>query len=183
MSSEESDLAGTFILNGVTTNYLFQPGLTGSAGLDLVYTLPAFSTVGNPVLVTLTTPFTATAGISTGLNETFIMNGGGTATIDLSLVFPNFPDGSPALYRLQSAHYEFVLVPEPGTAALILIGLIGCSAIAFARRVKLSLPQAATQSINATAPAPLRATSRAQRARAQYPISGKNGIEWLPSEF
>ena len=133
--SEDGGLAGTLILDGITTNYQAFPGGRISAGIDFFpYFLPGFSTVGNPATVTLTTPFEALAFFDGGRgfngDETLFMNGGGTATIVLSIVSPGFPDGSPALYRLQSAHYEFVSVPEPGTAALILLGLIVWSAVA-----------------------------------------------------
>lgn len=136
LSSEEFDLSGTVSFGGNSTSYLERPGLGGGAGLSLTYTLPAFSTVGDPVFVTLTTPFTASAGFADpGFNggQPLIMIGEGIATTTLSLLSPGFPDGSPPRYRFLSAHYEFV--PEPGTAALILIGLVGWSAVAFARRV------------------------------------------------
>lgn len=136
LSSEEFDLSGTVSFGGISTSYLERPGLGGGAGLSLTYTLPAFSTVGDPVFVTLTTPFTASAGFADpGFNggQPLIMIGEGIATTTLSLLSPGFPDGSPPRYRFLSAHYEFV--PEPGTAALILIGLVGWSAVAFARRV------------------------------------------------
>ena len=138
IASGDQGLAGTVILDGITTNYALFPDQRGSAGLNLTYTLPAFSTVGNPAAVTLMTPFIGQAGIlMQGFNgdQPLIMNGEGIATIELSLAFPSFPDGSPALYRLRSAHYEFVLVPDPGTAVLILIGFIVWSAVTFGRRV------------------------------------------------
>jgi hypothetical protein len=135
LSSEEFDLSGTVSFGGNSTSYLERPGLGGGGGLHLEYTLPAFSTIGDPVFVTLTTPFTGDAGfLDPRFNggQQLIMNGEGIATITLSLISPGFPDGSPARYRFQSAHYEFG--PEPGTAALMLIGLVGWSAVTFARR-------------------------------------------------
>jgi hypothetical protein len=138
ISSEDQGLAGTVILSSITTNYLAFPNTRTGAGLDFSYFLPGFSTVGNPATVTLTTPFTALAFFDApGFNgdQPLFMNGGGIATIALGLDSPGFPDGSPALYRLRSAHYEFVFVPEPGTAELILLGLIVWSAVAFGRRV------------------------------------------------
>lgn len=126
MSSEDQGLAGTVILDGITTNYLILPGQSAGAALDLTYILPAFSTVGSPATITLATPFTAFAGFQArGFNgdQPLFMNGEGIATIVLKFSGPASPGGPPS-YKLQTAHYEF-LVPEPGTAALILIGLVG----------------------------------------------------------
>jgi len=83
-------------------------------------TIPQVDTPG-PATITVTTPFTASGGIvARDFNggEALVMEGQGTATIVLSLAFPT-------AYRLQSAHYEFTAVPEPGTAALILMGFFG----------------------------------------------------------
>ena len=124
ISGEDRGISGTVIFGGNTFNYVALPGLGTTAGLgfDYVLTIPQVGTPG-PATITLTAPFTASGGIiARDFNggEPLMMEGQGTATIVLSLAFPT-------AYKLQSAHYEFTAVPEPGTAVLILIGFAGVS--------------------------------------------------------
>ena len=121
-SSEDRGLSGTVIFGGNSFNYVALPGLGTDAGLDFIYvlTIPPAETPG-PSTITLTAPFTAMAGFNARTfngGQPLVMAGQGTATIVLSLAFPT-------AYKLQSAHYQFDEVPEPGTAALFLMGLAG----------------------------------------------------------
>jgi len=122
ISGEDRGISGTVIFGGNIFNYVALPSFGANAGLgfDYVLTIPQVDTPG-PATITVTTPFTASGGIvARDFNggEALVMEGQGTATIVLSLAFPT-------AYRLQSAHYEFTAVPEPGTAALILMGFFG----------------------------------------------------------
>ena len=132
ISSEDKGLSGTVIFAGNTFNYVALPSLGTDAGLDFTYvlTIPPIDAPGPPT-ITLILPFTATAGFSARTfngGQPLMMEGQGTATIVLSLAFPT-------AYKFQSAHYEFAAVPEPGTAALFLLGLAGCAFGIFAGSV------------------------------------------------
>lgn len=125
IDSEDRGFSGTVILGGNTFNYEALPGSQTTSALDFRYVLtlpgtPATSTI------TLMSPFIGNGGfVSPTFNggQPLILSGQGTATLVLSLV-TGIPNTPPA-YRLQSAHYEFNAIPEPGTAALILIGFAG----------------------------------------------------------
>ena len=125
ISGEDQGISGSVIFGGNTFNYVAMPsfGADAGVGFNYVLTIPQVDTPAPPTII-LTAPFTASAGmIAQNFNggEPLIMEGQGTATIVLSLAFPT-------AYRLQSAHYEFTAIPEPGTATLILMGFAGvCS--------------------------------------------------------
>ena len=132
ISSEDRGLNGTVIFGGNTFNYVALPGLSTGAGLDFMYvlTIPPVDAPG-PSAITVMSPFTAIGGFSApnfNGGQPLVMEGQGTATIVLSLAFPT-------AYILQSAHYEFNPVPEPGTAALLLIGLGGVTCCRWYRRL------------------------------------------------
>lgn len=135
ISSEDQGLSGTVIFGGNTFNYSAGAGQSTTASLDLMYvlTIPGGGT-SFPSTLTLISPFTGFGGITSPAfngGQDLLVSGQGTATLALTLI--SAPPGTPPAYRLQSAHYEFTAVPEPGTATLILMGFAGFGIIA--RRV------------------------------------------------
>jgi PEP-CTERM motif len=128
LSSEDTGVSGTITIGNTSSDYDETPGLLGGADIRYDFNLSTPAT-NPPNSLILKGPFTATADFGdpdiTSFNV-FSFTGSGTVTINLNwAVYP--PEFAPSGYELQSIHFAFASVPEPGTGILVLaaISLVG----------------------------------------------------------
>jgi hypothetical protein len=125
LSSEDRGVSGTITIGSTSNDYLEAPGFPGGADIRYAFTLGTPAT--NPLnTLALTGPFTASADFADPNIESgtpFSFTGSGTVTINLSLLAFPPPSSIPPAYELQSMHFAFTGVPEPGTGAMALAAL------------------------------------------------------------
>lgn len=125
LSSEDRGVSGTITIGGTSNDYTESPGFPGGADIRYAFNLTTPAT-NPPNTLMLTGPFTATADFADPNIESgtpFSFAGTGTVTINLNLLA--FPPSSsvPPAYELQSMHFAFASVPEPGTGVMSLAAI------------------------------------------------------------
>jgi hypothetical protein len=138
LSSEDRGVSGTIIIGSTSNDYFEGPGFPGGADIGYVFNFSTPAT-NPPNSLTLTGPFTATADFADPNIESgnlFSFTGSGTVTINLNLLLfpPQF--SIPPAYELQSMHFAFSSVPEPGTGVVVLTGISLVGVLRFRKKLR-----------------------------------------------
>jgi hypothetical protein len=138
ISSEGGSLAGIVSLDGASYAYQGSPSSATYGSVDFHYFLTLTVPSGSPPsTLVLTAPFTADAYFASPFfnsRQALQWYGGGTVTLTFRRAFPL----TQTLYQFQSAHFDFVPIPEPRTFAPVLTGLVlmGAAWIRVNRRIR-----------------------------------------------